>query len=353
MRRVVFAGAGHASLIALDHLASMAPAAEIMLVSDGPSTHYSGMVPGWIEGIYPDGAMSIPLAPFAAARNVRFVDARIEGADAGTLFTSAGALAFDHLVLNLGAVAWRNDALDTPLVTPAKPFDALIAGLRAHPAARAFAVVGAGPAGLETAFALRARHPAAAITVVERADEILPAFPRRFARRVLARLEEAEIDLAFGAVAAVLPDGVTLADGRWIASQCTLAFTGAAPPPVLCHMPFARGADGFLAVDGRMRSISHPHVLAVGDVATAADDPRPKAGVFSVRSGKPLAKAVAALLGGAEPPPLKLQKRGLVLLSTGNRRAIGVRNGIVAEGRWVWRLKDRFDRAFVDRFRRT
>ena len=32
------------------------------------------------------------------------------------------------------------------------------------------------------------------------------------------------------------------------------------------------------------------------------------------------------------------------------KRAIGVRNGIVASGGWVWRLKDRFDSAFVARF---
>jgi hypothetical protein len=46
---------------------------------------------------------------------------------------------------------------------------------------------------------------------------------------------------------------------------------------------------------------------------------------------------------------VQLQRRGLVLLSTGGRRAIGVRNGIVVEGRWVWRLKDRFDRGFIER----
>ncbi|MEM9223480.1 MAG: hypothetical protein AAGB11_13905, partial [Pseudomonadota bacterium] len=103
--------------------------------------------------------------------------------------------------------------------------------------------------------------------------------------------------------------------------------------------------------DARLRSISHPNVLVVGDAATNVDDPRPKAGVFSVRSGIPLAKGVEAMVRGNVPAPTKLQRRGLVLLATGDRSAVGVRNGLVAEGRWVWRLKDHFDQQFMARLR--
>jgi len=66
-----------------------------------------------------------------------------------------------------------------------------------------------------------------------------------------------------------------------------------------------------------------------------------------VRSGPPLADAVRALVAGLEPRPVKLQRRGLILMSTGHRSAIGTRNGIVVEGRWVWRLKDHLDRSFI------
>jgi selenide,water dikinase len=39
-----------------------------------------------------------------------------------------------------------------------------------------------------------------------------------------------------------------------------------------------------------------------------------------------------------------------VLLATGDRRALGTRNGVVVGGRWVWWLKDRIDRAFMARY---
>ena len=64
--RIVIAGAGHAAMLALTRLGTPPPGAEITLVSRGDAAHYSGMVPGWIEGIYPLEAMKVPLAPFLA-----------------------------------------------------------------------------------------------------------------------------------------------------------------------------------------------------------------------------------------------------------------------------------------------
>lgn len=345
--RIVFVGAGHASLIALTRLGPL-PDAEVTLVSDGPHAHYSGMVPGWIEGLYDTGAMTIPLAPFAARVGARFLDARLIGAQDGMLRLSTGELGYDILVLNIGAVA--TPPLEDAPVIPAKPFPRLIAGLAPRlETARSFAVIGAGAAGTEVALALARRRPDAAIALVEQGEAILAPFPAAFRRRVRRHLDAAGIRMELRArLAAADGSRIVLADGREIASECTLAFTGAAAPPALAATPFARAADGFLATDDRLALVSHPNVLAVGDVATRPDDPRPKAGVFAVRAGPPLAQAVAALAAGRRPPRTTLQRRALVLLATGGRRAIGVRNGIVLEGRAVWWLKDRLDRTFVD-----
>ena len=47
------------------------------------------------------------------------------------------------------------------------------------------------------------------------------------------------------------------------------------------------------------------------------------------------------------------QRRTLYLLSCGERRAIASWGGWTAEGAWVWRWKDRIDRAFVARYTRV
>ncbi|GAB5376664.1 MAG: FAD-dependent oxidoreductase [Acuticoccus sp.] len=349
--RIVFVGAGHASLLALRALGPL-PGTELTLISDGPRAHYSGMVPGWIEGLYGDGAMDVPLAAFAAAHGLTFLDARVGEITEDAVLTDGGPVAYDHLVLNTGAVAAPIAAGPAPAsLIPAKPFSALLAGLgRQLDSAASFAIVGAGAAGTEVAFAIRRRRPDAAITLVEARAQILSAFPATFRRRVGRHLAAAGIGVRTGTAPCGADDGgVHLADGTLVSAACTLAFTGAAPPPLLAAAPFAKAPDGFIATDRSMRSLSHPHVLAVGDTATTVDDPRPKAGVFAVRQGRPLARAIRALAAGRTPPPVHLQRHALVLLSVGARRAIGVRNGLVVEGRAVWQLKDRLDRRFIAR----
>ncbi|WP_420393271.1 FAD-dependent oxidoreductase [Acuticoccus sp.] len=352
--RIVIAGAGHAALVALDRLAGAADGARLTLVTEGTHAHYSGMVPGWIEGIYEAASMSIPLAPFASRAGVELVEGRIVGANEEELRLADGRrVAYDALVVNAGSVAARPGPLADPRVIAGKPFDAMMAGLEPTlGTATSFAVVGAGVAGIEVTLALAARRPDAAIALVERQADLLAGLPAGVGRRVRRRLVEAGVALRLGRkVAAVHADALELTDGHTVPADAVLAFTGPAPPEWLARTPFARTADGYLATDSALRSTSHSRVLAVGDAATRVDDPRPKAGVFSVRSGPPLADAIAALARGHPPTPVRLQRRGLILLSTGDRRAIGTRNGLLVEGRWVWRLKDRFDRAFVDRFR--
>ncbi|ORE95954.1 pyridine nucleotide-disulfide oxidoreductase / selenide, water dikinase [Stappia sp. 22II-S9-Z10] len=383
--RIVIAGAGHAAMLALTRLGPPPPGAEITLVSRGDAAHYSGMVPGWIEGIYPLEAMKVPLASFAARHSVDLVSGDIAAADENHLVLADGTcLAFDTLVVNTGSETARTGPLAAPSIIPAKPFDSLVAGLapRLGPAtgveafggaaydapacggavsgapggrgassrgiavrdagaavpgcggAASFAVIGAGPAGTEIALSLAARRPEAAVTLVDRAEVPLAAFPPAARRRALRALARRGVTLRLGTV------DVPAAD-------VTLAVTGPAPPAWLAATPFARTADGYLATDTAMRSTSHPHVLAVGDSATREGDPRPKAGVFSVRAGPPLAEAIRRRAAGLPLAPVTLQRNALVLLSTGGRSAIGTRNGLTVEGRLVWRLKDHLDQAFM------
>ncbi|MDQ2928881.1 MAG: FAD-dependent oxidoreductase, partial [Pseudomonadota bacterium] len=106
---------------------------------------------------------------------------------------------------------------------------------------------------------------------------------------------------------------------------------------------------GFIRIDERLRSCSHPQVHAVGDCAEWAR-PLPKAGVFAVRMGPVLSRNLRAALGAGTPVPYAPQRRYLALLATADGRAIASWGRWSLQGRWLWRWKDRIDRAFVGRF---
>ena len=79
-------------------------------------------------------------------------------------------------------------------------------------------------------------------------------------------------------------------------------------------------ASGFLAINEFLQSAGGPpEVFAAGDVAASKPYPRPKAGVYAVRQGPPLAANLRASLLGQPLRPFVPQATALALISTGNR----------------------------------
>jgi NADH dehydrogenase FAD-containing subunit len=108
--------------------------------------------------------------------------------------------------------------------------------------------------------------------------------------------------------------------------------------------------SGHVLVNAFQQSTSHPHVFAAGDVATRADAPHPKSGVYAVRAGPPLTHNLLAAHHGQPLKAWHPPARTLNLLSCGAGHAIASWGPLHAEGRWVWRWKDRIDRAFMAKY---
>jgi len=127
--------------------------------------------------------------------------------------------------------------------------------------------------------------------------------------------------------------------------------TGVAAPPWLRATGLALDERGFILVDRSLRSVTDPRVFAAGDVAAILGAAVPKAGVWAVRAGAVLAENLRRAVRGEPLRVWRPQRRALVLIKTGWKRAIGVWGPFVFEGRWVWRWKTSIDRRFVDRLR--
>ncbi|GAB2675601.1 FAD-dependent oxidoreductase [Thalassiella azotivora] len=197
-----------------------------------------------------------------ADRTVRVLDLT-----SGTAYTER----YDHLVLSTGAV---------PVVPPVpgverastlrtvEDVDAIVARLDAG--ARTAVVVGGGFIGLEAAENLR--HRGLAVTVVERAAQVLTPLDVEMVTPVQAELRHHGVRLELGAeVTEVTDDAVRLADGRLLDADLVVLAIGVRPDVTLARAAGLRlGPRGGVVVDADQRT-SDAHVYAVGDAAEKVD----------------------------------------------------------------------------------
>jgi len=356
--RLLLLGGGHAHVQVLDALARQPlPGLQATLVTPYARQMYSGMVPGLLAGHYSADQCAIPLAPLAAAAGVQLQLARALTLDAGArqvTLDDGQRLGYELLSVDTGPEA---DLDSLPGARqhglPVRPIEEMLRRLAERNAgARTLVVVGGGAAGVELAMALaHARHGRAQVALVAGAAP-LAGLGAAVQRRAWRALRAQGVALYPRNAVALTADHLQLDDGTRLPCDAALLALGAAAPRWLAGSGLALDARGFIATGPTLQSTSHAEVFAAGDVATRSDAPHPKSGVYAVRAGPPLTANLRAWLQGQPLQTYTPQRRTLYLLSCGERRAIASWGGFSAEGAWVWRWKDRIDRAFVARYTR-
>jgi pyridine nucleotide-disulfide oxidoreductase family protein len=362
MKRLVLVGAGHAhAQVLLDWARAPLAGVELLLVAPQALTPYSGMVPGWLAGLYRYEQIVIDFAALAAAAGARWVEGELEALDPARRrlrLRSGEEIGYELLSLNVGSTLQPPADVGAPvlalrpLASLRPAWDALLQQWQHDNARDPFLLtaIGGGAAGFEALLAVRARlralRPDRAVhaALVSRGAQLLPELSgaaRGSAAHVLAQAD-VSVQLGSGWCPAV-------SRGSHLLLWATGAQAHAWQTNPRCRGTLAVSERGFIRVDATLRSVSHPQVFAVGDCAEWAT-PLPKAGVFAVRMGPVLSLNLRAALGQGELLAYRPQRHFLTLLATGDGRAIASRGRLGASGRWVWRWKDHIDRGFVGRF---
>ena len=339
---------------------------EVVLLTPVPRQLYSGMLPGWVSGRYPIEACAVQLDHLAGRAGVTVMLDEVVGvvaADKVVRCRSGRELEYDWLSLDVGSVT-AQAAISGTDVLPVRPIEGLVAGLgeRLDPdrqsAPPRILIAGAGAAGVELAFALSLRcrrgwpahGPASSIVLLGSEPAPLSGLPGCVRAGAARRLAQRGVKWIGGRRVQAVGQGlVRLDDGDEIAADLVLMATGAAAPPWLAATGLPVDQDGFLRVTPTLQSVADPSVFAAGDCAAYAQS-RPKSGVFAVRAGPPLAFNLLQVMQHKPLRHWRPQRRALYLISTGDDHAFGAWGGLGWSGRWVWRWKDRIDRAFIARF---
>ncbi len=360
MPYLILAGGGHAQLSVLHALAKDKPDVEAVLVTPSPYQIYSGMLPGWMAGHYTLAECRIDLRPLAEMAGVRMVLACVTGIDAEcrTVTLSDGTrLGYDVLSLDPGSETDTSmlQAANERLL-PVKPlgdfvqrWPDILKAASQHAGYR-LVVVGGGAAGVELAFAARyafaQNSSSAQVALVASANGLLPGHADGVKRRARTLLQLRGIRLYQGQAVGVA-EGLRLSTGELLQADCVIAATGARPAAWLAQTGLARDDLGYLLVDAQQRSLSHPNVLAAGDVCVRADIRLPRSGVHAVLAGPVLAHNLLASLAGQAMRSYHPRRKSLYLLTTGPRHAIASWGAFSAQGHWVWQWKNWIDRRFM------
>jgi len=369
VKRLVLLGAGHAHVEVLRDFAAKPPAGcELVVVSPYPWLTYSGMVPGFVAGHYALEDCTIDIAGLARRAGARLMLTHAVSLDAAAweiACANQARVPYDLLSLDVGSQPLlaaasgieRHAIVMRPLERLVKGWTDVLARAR-EGKMRSITVVGSGAAGLELAFAMQhrllteMREHMPLVRVIGDARVPVPEFPVGARRRLRAEVEYRRIENHQGSGVVEVGEGfVHLQNGLEFATDAVFWAAGSAPHPWIADSGLATDANGWVLTNDVLQSVSHPEVFGAGDCATQQGHRVPRAGVFAVRAGPALAANLRAALAGRRLRPHVTSRRYLALVSAGDRYAIGVWDGFSWEGEWVWRWKDRIDRAFVAKYR--
>jgi selenide, water dikinase len=358
LRDLVLIGGGHTQALVLRMWAmNPLPGTRLTLINPDPVAPYTGMLPGLIAGHYRREELMIDLVRLARFAGARLILDRATGIDReARMVHLAGRppLPYDLAAIDIGITsdlpsvpgATDHAVAAKPLGRYAEVWETFVA---APPERPRVTILGAGLGGVELALASGHRlGPGATVTLIDRSDNFLPTLTATARATLRAHLKAANITLRPGTeVAAITSTTVTLTTGETLPTDFTLTATGARPHPWLTQTGLDH-QNGFLVTDATLRT-SDPLIFASGDCAQLPD-PRPKAGVFAVRAAPVLLHNLRAALTGKPLKPFHPQSDYLKLISLGSKSAIAEKWGLTAKGPRFWRLKDRIDRRFMDRF---
>ncbi|MFW0871347.1 MAG: NAD(P)/FAD-dependent oxidoreductase [Patescibacteria group bacterium] len=292
--RILIVGGGFAGVkCALELQKKNIPNLHIRLISSKSNFEYHGALYRLVAGRSPL-EVCLPLRDILDESRVDIIKdtvVEIDKVNRVAVGESGSTYQHDILVLALGAEtdyfgiqgleehAWCMKTIDEALALK-KHVNTVLNTCREQATSGArFAIVGAGPTGVELAgeLAFYARAKAkqcgldkklVEIDLIERSGRILPGLDEAFAQRISRRLEKIGVRLRTNcSVASVDADTILCVGGDTIASSTTIWTAGVRANRLVDTLGVDQGKSGRIVVDDNLKIPGWDHIYVAGDVA--------------------------------------------------------------------------------------
>jgi NADH dehydrogenase len=364
MHRVVIVGCGFGGLFAAKAL-RRAPV-EVVVVDKTNHHLFQPLLYQVATGVLSEGDIAPPIRDvLRKQRNTRVVLGEVTDVDVDgrqlTIDTLGAAtrLSYDSLIVATGASQsyfghdeFARDAPGTKTIDDALELRGRIFGafemaeLETDPAAReawlTFAIVGAGPTGVELAgqiaeLSRRAlRHnfrnfdaSSARVVLMDAVDRVLPPFPERLRRRARRDLERLGVEVRLGTrVVGVDDTGLDVqgGEGDRIEARTKIWAAGVQASPLGRLLGDRAGAEvdrsGRVAVRPDCSLPGHPEVFVVGDMM--ALNGLPGVAEVAMQSGHHAARTIRRRLRGREPEPFRYRDLGTMATISRFRAVVSI-----------------------------
>lgn len=374
--RIVVLGAGFAGIETINALADSMPAgaADVLLVDQNNYHLFTPLLYQVATGAVDPRNIAYPLRPFCRRRGFDFLTAHVQSVNLVERYveTDAGRLRYDYLVLGLGSqtnffgmreVEQRSLGLKSLAGAShvrRSVINCVEQSSRIDSAAErrrllTFAVVGAGPTGVELVASLHdlvhnnllPYYPSlqpedTRIVLIEAMDTVLPGLDEKMRRIAGERMGQLGIDLRLSTRVAGIENGAVVTRGGDPIPAATIVWTaGIRPNPVAAGLAVEKSRDGRIVVDEYLRVPSAPNVFALGDNAYTlhprTGKPLPANASVAVREGTSAGHNLARLVAGEPIRPFVYRSPG-ELIALGRRRAAAQLGPVTFGGLPAWLL---------------
>ena len=200
--KIVLLGGGHANALALIQLAKNKHA-DLTLINDGEQGFYSGMIPGLISGQYSVNDLAINFSELCRKYDCNFIPVKAISIDSIAkviILENNEILQYDILCINIGSTnKYKSLIQNFDFIIPTRPLHDLLIKIGNFQKADRIAIIGAGFAGIELAFALRSKYQNSEILIIQK-GLIVPELSQHIRDSILTHLNNERISIIYNEV---------------------------------------------------------------------------------------------------------------------------------------------------------